>query len=138
MNKEQIEIEIRRYKRYVNKSEDAIDNYNAKIRKLEKEYDQATTAGNRMQDRLESYGRSVLSALNRLDRDSVFKEYYNQKIRAILEGREREEFFDRIRKGKQDILREIDEYENQIAYERRKIRDYNSKILRLRQQLNSL
>ena len=31
MNKEQIEIEIRRYKRYVNKSEDAIDNYNAKM-----------------------------------------------------------------------------------------------------------
>ncbi|MBR4287074.1 MAG: hypothetical protein IKT55_05150 [Clostridia bacterium] len=138
MNKEQIEIEIRRYKRYVNRSEDAIDNYNAKIRKLEKEYDQATTAGNRMQDHLESYARNVLSALNRLDRDSVFKEYYNQKMRAILEGREREEFFDRIRKGKQDILREIDEYESQIAYERRKICDYNNKLLRLRQQLNSL
>lgn len=138
MDKAQIEMEIRRYKRYISCSEQKIDNYNAKIRTLEKNYDKATSAANRMQDYIDSYRRSVLSALNRLDGESTFKEYYNEKLLKIINGREREEIFDDFRKGKQQIVREIDECENQIARERRKINDYNIKISRLKEQRNML
>lgn len=135
MNSEQIQIEIRRLNNKINISNKNISSYRKEIRELEEEYNKSNFVINIFQKSIQSFYDSITKSISKLDKDSVFGDYYKSKINPILNGTENYQIQETIAQGKRDILRKIDEKENSIIIEERNITKYSQRILELKNML---
>lgn len=135
MTSEQIQNEIRRLNNKINISKKNISSYRKEIRELEEEYNKSNFVINNFQKSIQSFYNSITKNIIKLDKDSTFGDYYKSKINPILNGNENYQIQETIAQGKRDILRKIDEKENNIIVEERNINKYSQKILVLKNML---
>ena len=138
MTKEAIELEIKKLNQKIRISKLRISDYRNKIKKLEEGYSKSNNLNKSFHGYIDSYYSSIVSQIQRLDRDSAFGSYYSSKINSIFKGKEMIEIESAISKGKKDIIRQIDDCEAQIIYENRNIQQYKTMIQEYQKQLMTL
>lgn len=138
MTKEAIELEIKKLNQKIRISKLRISDYRNKIKKLEEGYSKSNNLNKSFHGYIDSYYSSIVSQIQRLDRDSAFGSYYTSKINSIFKGKEMIEIESAISKGKKDIIRQIDDCEAQIIYENRNIQQYKTIIQEYQKQLMTL
>lgn len=136
MTKEQLQLEINKLNRKIRVSDNSIANYKKNIKELENAYSKANSLKIAYQDTIQKYYNRVVNATNKLNRESIFGEYYKSKISHIINGNENYIIQESIETGKKDILNKIDIFEEKISYEQRQINYNKNRIKQLKQQLS--
>ncbi|MGN0529259.1 MAG: hypothetical protein ACI4IE_09010 [Eubacterium sp.] len=136
MTRAQIEREIALTKKKINNTRLKIDNYSTKIKKLEKAYGDSKNLKSKYQRGVQDYYNAVRTSLNKLDSNSTFKDYFIEKTKKVLNGKEDSEIIDTIARNSNDILKRLDDYEKTVKIEQSNLQRYYERLNRLKIELD--
>lgn len=134
----EVMFEINTIIKSIKKSESNIRRYKEKIDSAEEFYESINLFINDFKETIDSHYKQVANYSKMLDKDSTFGNYYELQINKILYGKDNAEINELASNSKTKIIKQINEYEEKIRYEKSNINSCKQKLEKLKSTINSL
>lgn len=134
----EVMLEINTIIKSIKKSESNIRRYKEKIDSAEEFYESINLFINDFKETIDSHYKQVANYSKMLDKDSTFGNYYELQINKILYGKDNAEINELASNSKTKIIKQINEYEEKIRYEKSNINSCKQKLEKLKSTINSL
>lgn len=134
----EVMLEINTIIKSIKKSESNIRRYKEKIDSAEEFYESINLFINDFKETIDSHYKQVANYSKMLDKNSTFGNYYELQINKILYGKDNAEINELASNSKTKIIKQINEYEEKIRYEKSNINSCKQKLEKLKSTINSL